>query len=172
MDRKQAEPIDSHIAAFISARLERRLDATLLGSGAPSVICLAQLRQLAQLQSRVQALNLPGLGEWIFSRSAPILETWRNRERRTAIAERLRAVAATGQLTSMLALLEDPASRNADTREAQQAADQFQAINAELARIADGGPGRAATAHRLGQELAAGLGLAVLAGMLALAALQ
>ena len=171
-DPKQTEPIDSHIAGFVSARLERRLDASLLGNGTPSAIWLAQLRQLTQLQSRVQALKLPALAGWILARAGPALDTWRNRERRTAIAERLAAIAATGQLTSMLALIEDPAIRIADTREAQQAADQFQAINTELALIAEGGRGRAATAYRLGQEIAAGLALALLAAMLAVAALR
>ena len=44
-------------------------------------------------------------------------------------------------------------------------------IDAELAQIVGGAPGRAALAARLGQEIAAGFGLAALATVLAVAAL-
>jgi hypothetical protein len=100
-----------------------------------------------------------------------VLASWRNRLRRTAVAERLQVLAKGGYLAPMLAALDDPLARGADALEAQQAARDFARIDAELARIAAGAGGRAATALRLGQEFAAGVGLATLAAVLIAAAL-
>jgi hypothetical protein len=71
----------------------------------------------------------------------------------------------------MLQALEDPVGRNADANEAREAAQQLARIDAELAQIAGGARGRAASAARLGQEIAAGFGLTALATVLAVAAL-
>jgi hypothetical protein len=94
----------------------------------------------------------------------------RNRARRAATEERLRTMTTAGYLGSMLQVLEDPAGRIEDAREAQEAALGLQGIDAELARIATGSPERSALAARIGQEVAAGFGLAALAGVLAVAA--
>ncbi len=173
VDPRQTEPIDVHVAAFISARLERRMDNELaFQTGDPKgAACLAQLRVLAQLQSRLHPRPLPALAAWLATRAGPVLATWRSRGRRAAVEERLRTLTETGYLPSMLQALDDPAGRSADAREAQEAALALGRIDAELAQIAGGARGRAATAARLGQEIAAGFGLAALATVLAVAAL-
>lgn len=173
VDQKQTEPIDAHIAAFVSARLERRVgeDATVGGKGSEDARCLAQFRLLAQLQARQHGLKLPALAAWLVARAAPVLATWRNRERRAAVGEKLRALVGIGHLAAMLAVLEDPVARSNDLREAQAAAEQLRRIDIELAQIAGGASARAASALRLGQEIAAGFGLVALATVLAVAAL-
>ena len=85
--------------------------------------------------------------------------------------ERLQALMQAGYLPPMLQTLEDPAGRSADAREAHEAALELARIDTELAQIAEGAPGRAAAAARLGQEIAAGFGLAALATVLAVAVL-
>ncbi len=68
VDHRQTEPVDLHVAAFISARLERRMDNELtaqLSGGPLGAASLAQLRVLAQLQSRFQIRPLPGLAAWL-----------------------------------------------------------------------------------------------------------
>jgi hypothetical protein len=169
VDHRQVEPVDSHVGAFVAARLERRMDAGGTDSGAAYI---AQLRMLADLQSRESARSVPDLAAWLVDRAGPVLATWRNRKRRAALEERLRTLTASGSLAPLLQALEDPVERNADAREAQQASETLVRIDAELAHIAVGGPARAATASRLGQEIAAGFGLAALATVLAVAALS
>jgi hypothetical protein len=172
-DRQKA-PVDANIAVFISARLERRMDnelAALAGTGTPDAVCVAQLRALAQLQNRYRLPPLPALAAWIAGQAGPVLATWRNRDRRAAVTERLKALADTGYLTPMLAAVDDPAARGADAQEAQHAASQLSRIDMELAQIANGAAARAAAASRLGQEIAAGFGLTALATVLAVAAL-
>lgn len=173
VDRRQTEPVDSHVAAFISARLERRLDKELSAqtSGSAEAACLAQLRVLAQLQARLHPRPLPALAAWFGTRAEPVLATWRNRARRTGVEERLQALMQTGYLSPMLLALEDPAGRSADAQEAREAAQQLARIDTELTQIASGAQGRAAAAARLGREVAAGFGLTALAAALAVAAL-
>jgi hypothetical protein len=168
-DRKQAGPLDDQVAAFIAARSERRLDSEMLAlAGAPSdAACLAQLRILAQLQSRHRIQALPGLAAWLAEQAEPVLASWHSRASRTSIAERLQDVVTAGLLAPMLALLDDPVGRDADAREAQQALAELARIDAELEQIAAGAEGRAGLAGRIGQEIAAGLGLATLAITLA-----
>jgi eukaryotic-like serine/threonine-protein kinase len=173
VDRKTA-PVDAHVAAFISARLERRLESELTaeaGTGQAAAICLAQLRLLAQLQSRFQAQPLPALAAWLAGLAEPVLATWHNRVRRAAVAEQLKVLAEAGFLAPLLAALDDPVARGTDSLEAQRAAEQLHRVDAELALIAGGAAGRTVTANRLGQEIAAGLGLAALATVLAVVAL-
>jgi hypothetical protein len=173
VDQRQVEPVDTHVAAFISARLERRLDSELAASDKKSAEahCLAQLRLLAQLQLRLHPGPLPALAAWLAVGAGPAVAAWHNRERRAGVGQRLGALVAAGQLAPMLAVVEDPAGRGVDSREAQAAAAELERIDAELDGIAGGAAGRAAAAFRLGQEIAAGLGLIVLATVLAVAAL-
>ncbi len=174
VDRAQTAPVDAHIAAFIAARSERRLDSelgALAGPDSEEAACLAQWRLLAQLQTRFHTPPLPALAGWLAERAEPILTAWRNREHRVALRERLQTLAATGQLASMLALVEDPTERGADAQGAQQAAHELAWIDAELTALASGADSRAGVAQRLGQEIAAGAGLAALAAMLLITAL-
>jgi hypothetical protein len=174
IDHRQTEPIDAHVAAFISARLERRMDNELSaqsGGGDAGAAYMAQLRALAQLQSRLHPQPLPAMAAWFGARAESVLTTWRNRARRVRVEERLRALVQAGYLAPMLQMLEDPLERGADAREAHEAAQGLERIDTELAEIAAGAPGRAATTARLGQEIAAGFGLAALATVLAVAVL-
>jgi hypothetical protein len=173
-DHKQTAPVDVQVAAFISARLERRLDSelTALAGAAPSdAACLALLRLLAQLQGRFHNQPLPALSAWLAAQAEPVLATWHNRDRRVAVAERIQVLAEAGYLSPMLTALDDPTARSIDAHEARRAVAELNRIDVELAQIAGGAAGRAATARRLGQEIAAGLGLAALATVLAVAAL-
>ena len=87
------------------------------------------------------------------------------------VAERIVELAKAGYLSQMLTALDDPTARSIDAHEASMAAEGLRLIDVALAQLANGGAGRTATAQRLGQEIAAGLGLAALATTLVLAAL-
>lgn len=173
VDQRQVELVDTHVAAFISARLERQLDNELAASDRKSAEAyyLAQLRLLAQLQLRLHPGPLPALAAWLAAWTGRAVAAWRNRERRAAVGDRLAALVAAGQLGPMLAVVEDPAGRGVDAREAQAAAVGLGRIEAELGAIASGAACRTAAAFRLGQEIAAGLGWIALATVLAVAAL-
>lgn len=169
----KAVPLDAHIAAFIAAHGDSRLEAetNTLGGTAQNPIGLPELRLLAQLQLRYVPRPLPALAAWIAGAAAPMVALWNNRPRRRELTDSLRSLAKAGMLIPMLALLEDPPGRIADMNGAKLAAAELSRIDAELQAIAAGSEDRRGNAARIGQEVAAGLGLAALATMLALAVL-
>lgn len=85
--------------------------------------------------------------------------------------ERLTGLVPQGYLAPMLTVLEDPVGRSADARGAQAAEAELVRIDSELSDIAHGAAARSSAAFRVGQEIAAGLGLAALATVLIAAAL-
>jgi hypothetical protein len=173
VDHNQTEPVDVHIAAFIAARLERRVDSEVADANNKSeeVQCLAPLRLLAQLQVRLVSGPLPGLAGWLADRVGPAIAQWRNRQRRDEVRERVMGLASHGHLAPMLAVLEDPAGRTADARGARAAETTLMRIDKELSEIANGATTRSIAAFKVGQEIAAGIGLAALATVLVVAAL-
>jgi len=169
----KAVALDAHLAAFIAARGDGRVenDANNLSGGAQNPIGLPELRLLAQLQVRYHPRPLPALAAWIAGAAAPMIALWYNRPRRQELTERVRSLAQAGMLLPMLTLLEDPTGRNIDANGAKLAAAELNRIEAALRGIAAGATERSSTAERIGQEVAAGVGLAALATMLALAVL-
>lgn len=173
VDHNQTDPMDAHIAAFIAARLERRVDNGGAGADSKSeeAQCLAPLRLLAQIQVRQQSGPLPGLAGWLADRVGPAIARWRNRQRRGEVRESVTAMVSHGHLTPMLAVLEDPAGHSADARGARAAETSLMRIDKELDQIANGAAARSAAAFKVGQEIAAGIGLTALATVLIAAAL-
>ena len=174
VDPVKTRPIDAEIAAFIAARSERRLEAevaALTGTDQDPPGALAQLRLYAQLQMRFFPRPLPGLAAWLAVRSGALAQVWHNHRRRADIPEQMNQLATAGLIGPMLALIDDPAMRDADRQEAQYAADAVARIDAMLLHLRDGASERAALAHRVGQEIAACIGIAALVAVLTTAAL-
>ncbi len=166
--------MEPHVAAFIGARSERWLDQevqALANIGDDTSRVLHTLRLLAELQHRYHPAPLTGLSSWLVARAHPLVERWKNRERRTVVEEQLKSLAASGFLRPILGLLEDHDAHAADSDGLSMARANLARVDSELRGIADGGPHRSAFATRLGQEIAAGIGLAAIAGTLALAAM-
>ena len=165
-------PVDREIAAFIAARDEQRSEAALvsLGAGAPHDAALAALRLLASLQQRTSARGLPRLGAWLAHRFSSNATVLRNRSRRKRWSEELASAAATGLLTAMLAIVDDPDERTGDAAGAREAEAAMRRIDDEIAAIEAGSAARMVSARRIGIELATGLGMAAL-GVMAVAVL-
>jgi hypothetical protein len=171
-DRALARPISAGIAAFVAARGDPALEALVgrLGDLSGAVDPLPQVRLLAQLQVRYHPRPLPALGAWIVERVETLLGGWHSRTRRAELRPKLRELAAAGQLTALLALLDDTQAHRSDNNEVREATRALARIDATLVQIAAGGPARGEQARRLGQEVAAGLGLSALALLLVIAA--
>ena len=166
--------LDPQIAAFVGARSERWLDrevkALAIGTD-NSELAFAQLRLLCEMQKRYFPAALKGLTAWIAARAQPLVERWNNRERRASVAEKLKTLTARGFLEPILQLLEDPPGHESDTEGLRIAIADLHRLDTELRVIAAGGKTRSAIALRIGQELAAGAGVAVIASTLILTAL-
>ncbi|MGH7043440.1 MAG: hypothetical protein ACREFY_15120, partial [Acetobacteraceae bacterium] len=182
------DAVDAHIMAFVAARQEHgagglagpgpesgdRADKAagiVAPFGPPGVHPFVQMEVLARLQARFHPLPLPALARWLAAVATPLTAAWRHRGRRAEVAERLGVLAEAGLIAPMLALLRDPSSRLADERGFLAATQEMARIDAALAALETGAPGRAALARQWGQELAAGVGIAALAAVLGMAAL-
>ncbi len=155
--RRQRQPIDREIAAFIAARNDQALEAALAGIGddtGDQAMLFGQMRVLAGLQQRVDSRPLPALASWLAERAEPLLVSWHNRSRREAMRQSLGRLARAGQIAPMLALLDDPAAHAADTRGFHAASDTAHRIDAAVAALAAGVPARAAIAATVGREVA------------------
>ncbi len=75
---------------------------------------LVTLRLLNELQNRFYPGVMKGVTAWIAARSRPLVERWKNRERRTTVDEQLATLAALGHLQPILTLLQDQAGHAAD----------------------------------------------------------
>ena len=173
-DPTKSRPVDPPMAAFIAARSERRLEgevAALTDNDTDTAGALAQLRLFAQLQARFFPRPLPGLAAWLVVRSGVLTSVWYNHNRRAGIQEQMNRLAASGLIAPILRLIEDRGAREADRQEAQNALNSVAGIDAALRQLRHGSAGRADLAYRLGQEIAAGIGLAALAAVLTTAAL-
>lgn len=171
-EARREQPIDRETAAFIAARHDQRFEGELEGladEAFPERAALMQLRVLAKLQQRVDGGALPALAGWLAEQAAPALAAWHNRARRAALEQAVAEIARSGQLTPMLALLDNAPARAADAQGFQAAGEAVQRIDAELAALAGGGAERQETARRIGHEAA--LGVAMMAVTVAVVAM-
>lgn len=184
-DRRREPPLDADILAFVQANVASGLEPELarLSSAAESSEkngstekaraerALSSFRVFAALQHSTRGAPLPGLARWLAEQAEPIVAGWKERGRRAAIQERLLALADVGDLSAMLAPIEDASARARDAQGLRDASAALHRIDHELTAIAASGPARAEQARRLGQEIAAGLGLAAVAAATILMAL-
>jgi hypothetical protein len=99
-----------------------------------------------------------------------LVERWQNRERRAAVEEQLKTLVTGGFLNPILELMEDQNGHKADSDGLRSAIGELGRLDGELLAITAGGARRAIQAARIGQEIAAGIGLATVALTLILAA--
>ncbi len=158
--------LDAELVAFVAARQEGGLDPLLsaFADGLPAPrLALAQVRLLARLQASRRAGKLPSLAAALAASARPGLASWSSRTRRAEKEAALAEAAGEGDLGALLAVLDDPAGREADAAGLQQAAAAAARIDTTIAGLAEGASGQGAIARALGREIAAGLGVAALA---------
>ncbi len=156
--------IDLHIAAFIAARADRKIEMQvngLAGSKDGESFARAELILLRDMQTRYHPSPMPALAKWVAARLQLNLDRWRNKTRRGALQVRLDALAQTGSIARLLEMTDDPGARAIDVAGAIKATNELAMINAELAAIDSGDSVRFATAERFGHAIAGGIGLSV-----------
>ena len=157
--------IDLHIAAFIAARADRKVEMmvnALVGSKDAGTFRLAELVLLQELQARYHPTAMPGLAQWAVIRLRPDLERWRNKPRREAMQTRLDMLAQGGFLARLLELTGDTTALALDIAGAYRATHEIARIDAEVAAIDRNDRARFANAERFGQVIAGGIGLSAL----------
>jgi hypothetical protein len=157
--------IDPHLAAFIAARADRKIEMQVTGLAAlkdVGAFRTAELALIRDMQVKYHPAPMPALAKWVAGRLQPDLDRWHNRPRRAAMKARLEALAQTGLVARLLDFTEDPAARTADLVGVRQAMKEVAMIDAELTAIDGDDRFRLMNAERYGQAIAGGIGLSAL----------
>jgi eukaryotic-like serine/threonine-protein kinase len=154
--------IDLHIAAFIAAHADRKVEMQvhrLLASKDSAARRIGELVLLQVLQTRYHPAPLPSLAKWMAARLRPDLERWQNKPHRQAMQARLDVLAQAGVMSRLLDLTEDAVGQALDSAGSIRAAGEMAAIDAEVATIDNNDKLRFADAERFGHAIAGGIGL-------------
>jgi hypothetical protein len=161
-------PANAPAAAAEEARDDGPDDAP---DNAPGARGLAQLRILAQLQDRLPGVTVPNVAQAARGVAAPALAVWRNRSLRAAREAALLQASQRGDLTLMLAILDDRPAMQADRAAARTARSELQGLDHALSRLAADQALHPAQARLEGGQIAGAVGIMALVAALLLAAL-
>jgi len=110
------EPMDRHIAAFLIAR-EKRSESIFIPMSLPEGSVargLALLTLLAEMQYRHGPENLPHLAAWLSFVVEPATRRFINKSTRAALQKKANEVIASGNLSHLLQLIDNPKSITRD----------------------------------------------------------
>lgn len=121
---------DRHIIAFISVREPKMIDPHLgqVVSNERGNQVVGILRTLAAIQRRFSMPAMPGLSKWMVSLITPAVNRFNDRELRAEVTKQLAKAEASGNLQSILDLVDDP-------RLVQDDQVRFQMARREYARL-------------------------------------
>ena len=163
LERRPAEElqIDRHFAGFIGARFKLAASEWFdaLASADPSARALGALKLLAKLQGVRGPRNARQTALRLSRQLAPAFQVFHNRPRRQQLLERLPAVAETGNLAEMLALVDSPVERQRDAFGFNAAVREYYGIQRALEGLRADGQTRPLRAAHLGASIAAATAL-------------
>jgi hypothetical protein len=161
--------VDLHIATFITARRDERVDIDIsqLASALTASDVMSQLRLLARLQQKTFRGALPALSRWAVQVAQPVLDTFNSKSRRDRLSQALKAMADEGQLPAIVAIIDSKPERSGDEAGLSSARARLANIDAALETLDRTRAGRSTQAQQMAQEVTGALGL--LAGVIGLA---
>lgn len=153
--------IDRHFAGFIGARFKLASNDWFdqIASTDASVRALGALKLLARLQASRGSSGARQTALRLSRQLAPCFNAFRNRARRKQLLEQLPAVAETGSLTDMLALVDSPLERQRDAFGFNSAVREYYGIQRALEGLRADGQTRPLRAAHLGASIAAATAL-------------
>ena len=164
--------VDAHLAAFMMARRDERLDVDLGQLGSTLVLSdpVTHLRLLARLQQKLHRGDLPALSKWAGEVARPLLDVFDSRSRRDRLALALEALAPGGQLARIVALIDNANEVAQDQQDLDLARVRVMEIDASLNALDFAQQGRSSRAQRTAHDVTGALGLVAVVAALALAA--
>ncbi|AGH97335.1 protein kinase family protein [Micavibrio aeruginosavorus] len=110
--------LDRHVTAFLSVKDRKDIDPYLieLGADEPYKRILGNIKTLATIQQRSRMEKLPGICGWMADILDPVLAQLHDRDLRISLGEKIRKIAAGGDITKIAALLDDPKITQDDTK--------------------------------------------------------
>ena len=166
--------IDAHLAAFLVARRDERIDLDVgqLASALVPSDPMSHLRLLARLQQKLHRGDLPALSKWAAEVAKPMLDVFSSRSRRERLAAALDELSAAGQLPAIVRLVEDRTEAAQDQQGFAAAKARVIAIDASLGALDTAQATRPSRARQMAQDVGGATAVLVCVAALAVAALS
>lgn len=121
-------PLDKHMIAFILTREKNLHQRLFLGLDAKSSRkrLVAMFKLLAELQQRHRIAKLPGLCKWFMDLSEPVINSYKNLKWREHLNKKLLEITNSGNLMSMIRLLDNKKALEGDYIGLQEALREVQ----------------------------------------------
>jgi hypothetical protein len=118
---------DRHIVAFLSVKDRKNIDpyAPEINSEHTYKKVLGELKTLATIQKRSRMPNYPGICSWIADNLEPVYERYHDRELRKSLQNKVDKLKASGDISKIAALFDDPKTDENDRREFRRAMKEF-----------------------------------------------
>ncbi|HYG85732.1 MAG TPA: serine/threonine protein kinase [Azospirillum sp.] len=132
------EPIDRHIAAFLTARhkrTEEMLYSQLSASVDPIRRVIAMLTILADVQVRTATEPLPHLSAWMVSLLDPAFRRFHSRQQQEEVRRQAEAAAHNGRLGELLKIVDDPNALRRDKSEFEAAQLAYREADTEIEKL-------------------------------------
>ncbi len=161
----EGEPIDRHIAAFIGARFDRKMDTYLdeLASADEAIKAMGLLHLLAHIQSEAGPDQLMELTAWVGNLMSPATLNFRSRTTRRQMEKDIPRLVQEGSLTQLLDLLDNLDSRSKDDAGYYSAIQKFRAAEVEIAKIEKATAPRSSISEKKSKQIAAATGVTIMA---------
>lgn len=163
-DSNPVRLFDRHVTAFLMARDRKNIEPFLhdINSGNEEKRQLAELQTLATIQKRTRSTPVPALAKWFASQGTVLLGRIHDRDEHKKIMANMADVAKTGDLTKLLALVDDPRMKMADLSGFQRAMREYHVLREEKKTLQ--------RELETNQHFGRGMGRAVAAGLSAVIA--
>lgn len=134
--RKGAKPsavLDRHMIAFLSVREPRLIDNNLanINSPAPGVQMIGILRTFGAIQKKSTTGPVPAVCGWLLSLVAPAIDLVHDHDLRQELTKRMGKLNDNGNISAILALLDDAALAKDDARRFGAAQAEYAALTQE-----------------------------------------
>lgn len=151
-----ARPFDRHMAAFIAARIDERIDTHLQAAADPrqDVSTLGILSVFAVLQWRLQTPPTYALAKALGDLVQPAVDSYHSRTIRKELTKEKAAIVRRGNLVELYDLIENAKRRKKDTDGFAAAQAAFAAAEEEIGELSTEGPERAKEIQETGRQMA------------------
>lgn len=162
--------IDRHIAAFLSIKDRRMIDAYWSELNAPEYFrrIRANILVVATIQKRSKMGMFPGLTRWVFEMLDPIYERYHDRDLRKQVKDKIERLKDSGDLTKVAAILDASTIAQQDFDAFRLAMKEYQGLRKEYDRLEDKVKNPGKFGMGIGREVAA-IASGVIAGIFILA---
>ena len=151
------EPMDTHLAAFLAARVSHRLDSFMAGLSDPigsSERNMAIIRLLAEIEQVTDMQTPQNVMKWAGRLAEPVIESYRARSFRERLTRDVGKILREGKLSDLTFILDNSVQRQRDADGYSEAVSNYVEAEREIHEITSGERMNPDVIERRGQEFA------------------